>query len=417
MLAAYGRAYWDARAWIRGVASFRSMKTNSQGSISEGQGFYIPSLDGMRALAFLIVFLAHAGLERWIPGYFGLSVFFFLSGYLITTLLRREYDKTGGICLRSFYLRRGFRILPNFYLVLMFMTALTKLGLIQGPPHLQGLAYQIFHLSNYYIISHGWWDGIAPGTGVYWSLAVEEHFYLLFPILYLALRRYTASSSHQVWVLAAICGMVLIWRCILVFVLNMPKDRLYVATDARIDSILFGCALAVQGNPVLDKGVISDTDLKRFWFPAGLLLLLVSILMRGEDYSQTLRYTLQGLGLIPVFVTVVRHPDWGVIRWLNLPVLRAIGMLSYSLYLLHTGILVVFQQRTELPPLLQGLGAFGVCILLSAAIHYSVEKPLSRLRKRLESGWSTSPRRAQGVGRITVVEPDDPLALRNGDAT
>src|ERR1041385_111615 len=74
--------------------------------------FHIPSLDGVRAVSFLIVFLAHAGLEKWVPGYFGLTVFFFLSGYLITTLLRMEYDKSGTISLRDFYFRRVLRIFP-----------------------------------------------------------------------------------------------------------------------------------------------------------------------------------------------------------------------------------------------------------------------------------------------------------------
>ncbi len=99
---------------------------------------YIPSLDGIRALSFLIVFAAHAGLERWIPGFFGLSVFFFLSGYLITTLLRVEWNRTGTVNLRQFYLRRALRILPPFYVVLAGASALTLFGALDGS--LQGSA-------------------------------------------------------------------------------------------------------------------------------------------------------------------------------------------------------------------------------------------------------------------------------------
>src|SRR5438105_2995303 len=97
--------------------STSATQPGEKGASSEG-GFQIPSLDGIRAVSFLIVFLAHAGLERYVPGYFGLTVFFFLSGFLITTLLRREYDRTGSVSLSHFYLRRILRIFPPFYLVL-----------------------------------------------------------------------------------------------------------------------------------------------------------------------------------------------------------------------------------------------------------------------------------------------------------
>src|SRR5690242_11117871 len=90
--------------------------------------FYIPSLDGIRALAVMIVFVAHAGLGSWVPGGFGVTVFFFLSGYLITTLLRMEYDRSGTISLKDFYLRRVLRIFPNMYTVLFVASALTMLG-------------------------------------------------------------------------------------------------------------------------------------------------------------------------------------------------------------------------------------------------------------------------------------------------
>ena len=100
--------------------------------MAKGGGFHIPSLDGLRAVSFSIVFFAHAGLEKWVPGGFGVTVFVFLSGYLITTLMRMEFEKTGTVSLRKFYLRRVLRILPPFYVVLLLATALTALGVLQG---------------------------------------------------------------------------------------------------------------------------------------------------------------------------------------------------------------------------------------------------------------------------------------------
>src|SRR5256885_153939 len=166
---------------------------------------YIPSLDGLRAASVMLVFAAHSGLKDRVPGNFGVTVFFFLSGYLITTLLRVEHDRTGAISLRGFYLRRILRIFPPYYLVLAIATALMLTGALPGPRlQLDALAAQALYLTNYYIIGHGWWDGRAPGTWIFWSLSVEEHFYLVFPLLYLLLLRLLPSRSRQALVLAGL---------------------------------------------------------------------------------------------------------------------------------------------------------------------------------------------------------------------
>src|SRR5882724_3312228 len=92
----------------------------------------IPSLDGLRAFAALWVFDGHLGLKSHVPGPFGVTIFFFLSGYLITTLLRREYEETGDISLRHFYLRRVYRIFPPLYLVLAILIALALFGVVRN---------------------------------------------------------------------------------------------------------------------------------------------------------------------------------------------------------------------------------------------------------------------------------------------
>src|ERR1700733_14513831 len=103
---------------------------------------HLPSLDGIRAVSFLLVFAAHAGLGDVIPGGFGVTVFFFLSGYLITTLLRIEHDATGTVSLRQFYLRRALRILPPFYLVLALAALAAWLGVIAGGLSARALLFQ-----------------------------------------------------------------------------------------------------------------------------------------------------------------------------------------------------------------------------------------------------------------------------------
>ena len=247
---------------------------------------YIPSLDGIRAGAVLWVFAAHAGLADWgIPGNLGVTIFFFLSGYLITTLLRIELDQTGSVNLGAFYLRRTLRIFPPMYLALTLASVLTALGLLEGSLSPVAVLAQVAHLTNYYIIQDGWWDGRAPGTWVYWSLAVEEHFYLAFPLLYLALRRWLPSRRDQMVALFSLCGVVLAWRVLLVFGLDVTRDRTYIASDTRLDSILFGCILAVYGNPALDSVRGSVRSWMLWGVPLGVAGLLLSIGLREPRFQ------------------------------------------------------------------------------------------------------------------------------------
>jgi peptidoglycan/LPS O-acetylase OafA/YrhL len=347
--------------------------------------FVIPSLDGIRALAFLSVFWAHAGVS-YIPGGFGVTVFFFLSGYLITTLLRKEVEVTGTISFKLFYLRRVVRILPPFYLMLALALLCAQIGLVHTEISWPGFAAQALHYSNYWVI-HNSWNGLIEGTGVYWSLAVEEHFYLLFPALYLLLIRGSLSGRAQHAVLLGLCALIMLWRCWLVYHDNVAIDRTYIASDCRFDSMLFGCALAVWRNPVMDfeksKG---PSVLELVAAAVGLGLLGVTFLVRSPNFRESIRYTIQGVGLYPLFFLVIRHPQMLVARFLNLRFVRFIGTLSYSLYLGHQVLILVVRSHVPAPWLVQSLIALVASFLLSLAVWRYVEKPCAKLRSKLASG-------------------------------
>jgi peptidoglycan/LPS O-acetylase OafA/YrhL len=369
---------------------------------SRGDATHLPSLDGIRAASFLIVFAAHAGLDRVVPGGFGVTVFFFLSGYLITTLLRVEHDAHGAISLRRFYLRRALRILPPFYLVLALAALAADLGLIAGGVSPRALLAQALHLANYWIVRAGY-EGQPSGTGVYWSLAVEEHFYLVFPCLYLALCRLVPGGRRRALVLFALCAGVLAWRCYLVFARSSPEDRTYVATDTRVDSILFGCALALSGNPALDGASrISEACWKRILLPAALALLLVTFVCRGRAFRETFRYSLQGVALIPVFVVALRYPGWGPCRVLNLRAMSFLGVLSYPLYLVHHVLLGAL--GTALPAVRAPL-ALALSIGVAWTIHELVENPCARLRRRLEARARSVPGAAVDPALLPARSP------------
>ena len=343
--------------------------------------FYIPSLDGIRTVAFLIVFLAHAGLKKIIPGGFGVTIFFFLSGYLITTLLRKEYDKHQTLDFKSFYFRRILRIWPPFYLVLLIGTSLTVLGLLEGQIHLSGFLAQSLHYSNYYSIFIG--GGITVGSNVYWSLAVEEHFYFLFPLFYIIIRKKNASSRQQMLMICGLCLAILIWRCILVYNFGVPWERTYYGSDTRVDSILFGCVLAVNGNPIFDRESCSNKLWKYFFLPLGIILILFSFLYRSPEFQETFRYTIQGIGLYPIFATAIRFPTWGLFQWLNLRWVRFLGILTYSLYLVHhTVIYAVKAYFPQLHEFIQGGVSLLISFGLAYAIYLFIEIPFARLRKK-----------------------------------
>jgi peptidoglycan/LPS O-acetylase OafA/YrhL len=350
---------------------------------------HIPSLDGLRAVSFFFVFIAHSNFfvpfVSGVPGGFGVTVFFYLSGFLITTLMRVELESTGAFSVRNFYLRRALRILPPFYLVLFLAIVLTLLGVLPGRLNSGAVLAQSLHFSNYWFIWNGY-EGAPVGTVPYWSLAVEEHFYLVFPLLYLGLNRWL-SRRGQAGALWALCAVICAWRFVLVLVFHVIEDRTYMASDTRVDSILFGCALALAMNPVLDRQSGSDRLWKWVLFPAGLALLLVTFTYRAPWFRETVRYSLQGLALTPVFVSAIRFPTWWPFRALNARPVAFIGVLSYSLYLVHeSAVLALFYWLPSMRATPRATLAFAIALAVALLIHHFVETPCARIRKRLARG-------------------------------
>lgn len=331
----------------------------------------IPALDGFRALAILIVLGSHVGLERIVPGQFGVTLFFFLSGYLITTLLRREVTKTGRIDFRAFYRRRAVRILPPLYLTLGLFVLLSAIGWLHRLSS-GGLMLDLLFLSNYFPIS-----GMPIGL---WSLAVEEHFYLLFPLsLALLLRR--ARFAGCAAACLALCGVVLAGRFAEVARGADPMQMMFW-THTRIDSILFGSILALWNNPVADRTNVLPRGPAGYALAAALLL--PSFLIRDEAFRLTVRYTLQGLGLLVLFNAAIRDRRLAG-PLLDNPVTRQVALFSYTLYLVHSGLILAFSGRGYGEhPLLPTLAALLCSFAYAWAMHRWVEEPMSRWRRARE---------------------------------
>lgn len=352
-------------------------------TIAAPNSLYIPSLDGIRAISVLLVFFSHAGLgSTVIPGGLGVTIFFLLSGFLITTLLRMEFSRHQHINLRDFYLRRVLRILPPLYIsmALAIVLFLVETGHTAIP--LGGTIAQALQVSNYYLIfaSPG---VILPGTGVFWSLAIEEHFYLLFPLLYVWMcSRF--SVYRQTTILLTLCAVALAWRCILHFHFGVGFLRTYYGTDTRFDSILLGCVFAIVANPVLHDPLHGWFLRRMRWLlPLGIVVLLGTFLIREDGFRETFRYTVQGLALVPLFIAAIDYQKSWPVRFLNLPFMRFLGVLSYTLYLCHAIIMDFVHRTWESSAIFTGIVSLAGALCFATLVHYWIERPCTRIRKRL----------------------------------
>lgn len=355
----------------------------------ENNNNHIAYIDGCRGIAIMVVVLAHAGLGSVIPGKFGVTFFFFISGYLITKLLLLELQKHGRIRIRDFYLRRFFRLYPAL-LAMILVSILTGKVMGCGLP-LRDIFSALFYFTNYYI---GWIRPVVPDCyrllDIIWSLSVEEHFYFFFPFLtalFLTKKTVTGKKAFII-LLFALCVIAFLSRCWLYF--RHPDDlsfiagRVYFSTHTRMDSILWGCIASFFLFGTQSTAFVQKIN-KPIFFCMGVLLLFLSVAVRSEIFRQTLLFTCQGVGLL-LIVPALHFPRYQKIRRIiEAPVLLFIGRISYSLYLFHwvaSKLANSLYTEHSLPwQLVFWPSAIG-CTLLS---YYFVEKPFVALRRRFGS--------------------------------
>lgn len=362
-------------------------------------GRTIPSLDGIRAVAITMVFFAHSGLEDLIPGGLGVTIFFVLSGYLITTLMRIEYDNTGGFHYRGFYLRRVLRLMPPLFIIVFFEFLLSAAGVIDGQFSISGMLSVLFYFGNYHMIAADF-HGTPAGLSVIWSLAIEEQYYLLFPPLAILLFR-IGRTGVSAATLFALCLAVLGWRYWLILH-GASEAYLYMATDARVDSILTGCLLAVLHNPWLDP--VTPRKSLKDWLVISVCIavLLGTLLYRDEFFRFTLRFTLQNFAIAPLIYLAVARSDRFPFSWLNTRPMVYIGSISYTFYLTH--LVIMFGLAKHWPQLgwmWLTLGAAVLTVAVAEPMRRWVEEPCARLRKRLHQKYLSDKSSPEKLSMVT----------------
>lgn len=343
----------------------------------------IAALDGLRALSVIAVLSTHAwltipddlGIFRRLLGYLpsaelGVHVFFVLSGYLITSLLSRELSASGRIDVPAFYVRRVRRIFPVFYAYIIALAALTAAGVLAiSGVHFASAGSFLWNYKNF-------WD-TSPGHGVwflghFWTLALEEQFYLGWPLL-VALGG-LARARRTALVVIAVLPLV---RVLTYFTFPAMRQQMAMMAHTAIDTIMTGCLLALDERaPRLERPALVavailtmlklDPALERAW---------------GGAYRFTIGIAVRAASIAVLVQWIVARPASLLARLLAWPPLVRIGLMSYSLY--------VWQQLALTPDTPRWCGGFPlnllVAFVLGAASWRWLERPFLAPRREPEA--------------------------------
>lgn len=358
---------------------------------------YVPGLDGLRALAVLLVLVAHLGFNNMIPGGFGVTLFFFISGMLITRLLLAEYQVKGHINILRFYARRLLRLYPA---LLAAVVTGTLVGWYAGADHSIGrIMSALFYYINFHGIAYGFGQGREgfDSFSILWSLAIEQQYYLLYPLLLLPFIRH---YRHLLLAILASVIVILLWRSWLHYH-GASSDLIYMRTDTRIDSILYGALLTLILAQRHAHTWLQWCSRPRV-LPASVLLLLSTFVIRDPHYRDTVRYTIEGVALMPIITIICfsTSASW-LTTFLEKKPLRLIGLWSYSIYLFHAIAIVI--AETIWGPGSLGMARIGshayagfvvttlvLTFIMAMASYYGIEQPLVALRRKIGSHATTS---------------------------
>ncbi len=356
-----------------------------------GEMGYLPGLDGIRAVAVLGVLLYHGDLTWMRGGYLGVDVFFVLSGFLITTLIAEEYQRTGGINFKKFYLGRARRLLPALLLMLGVVGFVVAVFYRDSAAVFRADAIaSLFYVTNWWYIftDASYFEAIGrpPMLQHLWSLAVEEQFYLIWPLIALLLLRWR-NRAGVFWV--ALIGSLLstAWMAILAVTNGYPEEadpsRAYFGADSHVMGLLLGAALAMIWRPGRLPTRIAG-GAKAIITAVGVLA-LVTILWFYWQVGEFSPFIYRG-GFFVLSVTVclliaaATHPAVSLGAILGAQPMRYIGQRSYGLYLWHWPIFAITRPNLDIP--LDGAANFVLRMALTFAVaelsYRFVEIPIRR---------------------------------------
>lgn len=356
-------------------------------------------IDAMRALAVLLVVFAHAGFGSIVPGGSGVTIFFAISGFIISFLVLRERDRTHNFLVGRFYFRRAIKLFPPLLLIIVLPTLIYSLF---AKIDWFALFSQVAFFFNWFKANGG--ADVLPGSGVVWSLAIEEQFYLAFALIWLLSYR----SKHYHTILAAVAVLAICISMglrIAITASDIPDaaTRIYYSTDTRLDSIAWGVLTAVLFHLWESKGSRPNWMSRVLGAPATLIfaiaLYLASILLRDETFRDTLRFSIQSIAACLLLVYGLM-PSTGWVKRVfyrisTFPVIAAIGLASYSIYLVHLPLMSFLFPITNVVPYWAAAPLLAIVgIGAGWLIYRAIEVPVLRLRGVIEARYEQRKHRA-----------------------
>ena len=362
--------------------------------MSNNKSKYLPSIDSLRALAVLAVIIYHVDVNYLPGGFLGVDLFFVLSGYLISSLIIKEYRKTGSLNLYNFYIRRARRLLPAVYFMitvgLVVMVLFNEVLLRKS--HLDAIFGYIYS-SNWWYIFHklDYFDSFGAQSPFkhLWSLAIEEQFYMIFPLLFLLVNRKKKSKDGTYKLnknfLYVVLGLILVSLIahILLFDIN-NISRIYFGTDTRAFSLLVGVVGAIL-YPMerLHAKVTPQQNMIYSVVSLVSIATLITVMIYTSEYN-TLLYRggfllVAILGLIVIISSGKQHTLMS--RLLSFKPVVFIGKISYSLYLWHFPVLVLTTPVSEIgnPNIIFVILRVILTFILATASYVFVETPIRKL--------------------------------------
>ena len=374
---------------------------------------YITGLDGIRALAVMAVLFYHAEAPWALGGFLGVETFFVLSGYLITSLLLAERHSTGRIDLRAFWLRRARRLLPAVWLLLMVLPVLAILFGQDALPRLrEDIPAALFYITNWvYIVREvPYFEafGRPPLLQQLWSLAVEEQFYLLWPLLLAGILHVVKNHRHALLITTlALIALSSVWMAVL-YTPETDPLRVYYGTDTRAAGFLVGAALSMLWAP-RHAAMARVRGAAELFGWAGLLALMILYTQLNEFQPFLYRGGILLTALASALLIVGASSAGTLLsRLLELPPLRWIGSRSYSIYLWHWPVFMLTRPGfdLELPALPVRIAQVLVSFALAECSYRWVEVPVRQHGFRASfaawrsnvRGWSVPQRVGLGAG-------------------
>lgn len=361
---------------------------------------YRPDLDGLRSIAVYLVLLFHAGMVTMGGGFIGVDLFLVLSGFLVTGVILREVDERGRFGLGDFYARRVRRLLPAAVVVIV-ATAGFQLLVSSLPARMElvnDARASLLYVANWHFITESR-DYFAADSAEsspflhFWSLAIEEQFYIGYPLVVLLVlklaRRPMAVLGGLLATVTVISIGLQLWRA------TSDVSYAYYATETRVYQLAAGALLAL-GVRAAGAAVSRRLQVVGPWVAGAGLVALLAFASRWVDVTPSARGLLATLASLALIGGLWFAPRGAVARLLALPLPRYLGQVSYGTYLWHWPVLLALHKILDVRPLVAGLLGAVLATALASLSFSVLERPVRRSPRLAGRGWTVA------AGGLTV---------------